>query len=315
MAEPALSVILATDKYETVRRTLERWRRQTLRKQIEIVLVAPSEASVKGAEVLKDEFAAVRVVVDPVDDLAPARAVGIRAAAAPIIFVGETHSFPNAQFVEVMLEALSGEWTSITPAFENANPDGAMSWAAFLSDYGRWASGLPPGEIAEGPVYNAAFRKAPLLQMGERLVHALTRDDELWATLRKAGHRVYFEPRAVLEHANISNFFEWVRQRFLVGLLIASGRVERWSMFRRVVYIGGSFLIPLVLLRRVVPGVVSTARSKRLPWTVIPLLVFGEFIKAAGEFSAYLGFSGAPAERAMHEYELHKLSYVRFCPS
>ena len=52
-----------------------------------------------------------------------------------------------------------------------------------------------------------------------------------------------------------------------------------------------------------------------MPWRTIPLLLLGEFIKTAGELAAYLGFSGDSAERAMHEYELHKLAYVRFCPS
>ena len=88
--------------------------------------------------------------MDPVNDLAPARAAGILAATAPIVFVGETHSFPDSKFAEVLLAGFSGPWTSITPAFDNANPDSAMSWAAFISDYGRWARGLPAGEIREG---------------------------------------------------------------------------------------------------------------------------------------------------------------------
>ena len=111
-------------------------------------------------------------------------------------------------------------------------------------------------------VYNAAFRRASLLQLGERIIHSLTRDDEMWINLRAAGHRVYFEPRAVIDHANVSGFFEWVRQRFLTGLMIASRRVQRWSILRRMVYIGGSFLIPVVLISRILPGAWSMAREQ-----------------------------------------------------
>jgi len=310
MCNPKLAVILATDTYPTIRPVLERWRRQTVREQIELVLVAPTEDAVGDGLAYRSEFASVKVVVDPVDDLSLARAAGIRAATAPFIFVGETHSFPEPAFAEVLLASFDGPWSAITPSFGNANPESLASWAAFLSDYGRWAQGLSPRELPEAPVYNAAYRRLLLTGLGDKLERALCQDDELWILLREGGHRAYFEPQARIDHANVARLGEWIRQRFLTGLLIASRRVRRWPLARRVLYAGGVFLIPAVLLSRTLPAAWKMARSGRLPWAAISVLVVGEFIKTAGEFAAYVGFSGDGAERAMHEYELHKLSYV-----
>ena len=310
MHTPKLSVILATDTYATIRPVVECWRRQTVREQIELVLVAPSTAAMSDGFVHRNEFAGLQVVEDPVHDLGLARAAGIRAATAPFVFVGETHSFPKPAFAEVILAAFAGPWSSITPAFGNANPESLHSWAAFLSDYGRWAEGLSARELPEAPVYNAAYRRVVLTGLGNQLERALCLDDELWILLRAGGHRVYFEPLARINHANVARVGEWARQRFLAGLLIASRRVRRWSLVRRVAYAGGAVLIPAVLLSRTLPGAWKMARMKRLPWAAIPVLAVGELIKTAGEFAAYVGFPGEGAERAMHEYELHKLSYV-----
>jgi len=310
MNDPKLAVILATDTYATIRPVLERWRRQTVREQIELVLVAPTEEAVSDGLGYRNEFASLKVVVDPVHDLGLARAAGIRTATAPFVFVGETHSFPEPTFAEVLLAAFDGPWSSITPAFGNANPESLVSWAAFLSDYGRWAEGLAARELPEAPVYNAAYQRLILTGLGNKLERALCQDDELWILLRERGHRAYFEPRARIDHANVARAREWIRQRFLTGLLIASRRVRRWSWARRVLYAGGAFLIPAILLSRTLPGAWKMARLGRLPWVAIAVLAAGELIKTAGEFAAYIGFSGDDAERAMHEYELHKLSYV-----
>jgi hypothetical protein len=56
MAEPELSVILATDTYATIRPVIARVRRQTIRDRIELVLVAPSADAVASVADHRDEF-------------------------------------------------------------------------------------------------------------------------------------------------------------------------------------------------------------------------------------------------------------------
>lgn len=308
--EPLLSVILATDTGATIRPVVERLRRQTVRDRVEVVLVAPSAEAVRDMLVHREEFAGIRVVEDPVTNLASARARGIRAATAPLVFVGETHSYPHPGFAEALIGAFEGPWSSVTPAIGNANPKGILSWAGFLSDYARWCDGLPAGEIPEAPLYNAAYRREVLLSLGDRLAPALSHGDELPKTLAAAGHRVYFEPRARLDHVNVSRPWDWVVERFLAGIVIGAHRAAQWPLSRRLVYIGGSFLIPVVLTWRILPGLWKTVRQRRLPAVTIPAILAGMIVKAAGEMAGYAGLSTAAAERRMHEYEVHKLAHV-----
>ena len=310
MSDSQFSMILATDTYETIRPVVERLRRQTIARQIELVLVAPSTDSVEQALAHQQEFSAVRIVEHPTHQLAPARAAGIRAATAPVVFVGETHSYPQPGMAEALLKAFDGPWAAIAPAFGNANPKSVLSWAGCLSDYGRWIDGLPAGEVSEVPFYNAAYRRSVLVGLGDRLPHAISHGDELPVTMKAHGHRTYFEPAARIDHVNVAPLADWVRERYVAGMLIASHRAQRWSLARRLFYIAASPLIPVVLTRRVLPGTWQTVRRLGLPLMTVAAVVFGMIAKAAGELLGYAGWTVDAAERQMHEYEMHKLAYA-----
>jgi hypothetical protein len=315
MNEPTLSVVLATDYFATIRPVIERLRRQTIRSRIEVVVVAPSKAAVSEILSFAQEFAGVQILETAVNSLAVARAMGIRASTGAFVFVGETHSYPHPGFAEALVGGLSETWSSITPGFGNANPNGVLSWAGFLSDYGRWVEGLPGGEIPESPIYNAAFRREALLGLGERLAPALGHGDEMPMSLRAAGHRAYFEPSARLDHVNVARPSDWLKERYCAGILIANQRARRWSLARRFLYVLGSPLIPAVLFWRILPGVWTTVRVKRLPLRTILVIGIGMAAKGLGEMAGYAGASTGKADKQMLEYELHKVAYAARGPS
>lgn len=307
---PRLSVILATDDYPTIQPVVEQLRRQTLRKEIELVLVGPSAEALSPALRYREEFAAIQIVQAPTNLIAPLRAAGVRVAAAPIVYIGETHAYPCPDMAELLLEALAGPWAAACPAIVNANPARTLSWAGLLSDYGRWADGLPAGEIPAVPPHNSAYRKSVLLEFGDRLDRALGFGDELPIGMRSRGHRSCFEPVAQVSHMNVSVWKHWVRERFVSGFVTGANRAECWSLFRRFVYVSGSFLIPAVLLWRILPGVRATARRNRLPAGTITAIAVGFVVRAAGEMWSYAGASRHSNEQLMNEFEMHKLAYV-----
>ncbi|MBZ5652044.1 MAG: glycosyltransferase family 2 protein [Acidobacteriia bacterium] len=306
---PRMSVVLATDTYETIRGVVERFRRQTLAREIELVLVAPDAAAVDAVLAYGEEFAAVKIVEAPFTSVAFCRAQGIRAATAPVLFIAETHSYPHPDMAEVLSNAMNS-WAAVTPAIGNANPKGAISWAGFLSDYGLWAEGLPAGEIPAPPPHNAAYRRSVLLELGDRLEPALGLGDELPRWMRAHGHRTYFEPAARIDHVNVTRLMDSVRERFVAGWVVASHRAQRWSLARRLVYVGGSIFIPAVLLWRVLPGVWQTVRHRHLPAATIPAMVTAAILKSIGELCGYVGGEANYAEHYMQEYEVHKLAYL-----
>ncbi len=304
---PKLSMVLATDTEGTVRAVLEHLRGQTLKHEIEVVLVCSEP--MPFASQCAAEFAAIRVVPHPVNSLADARAAGVRAATAPLVFIGETHSFPDVRFAELTLQAFDDpQWSVVVPALRNANPNGALSWAGFLCDYGAWAEELPEGEMAGVPVYNATFRRDLLLALGDSLAAALDQSDDLMLALRASGRRALFLPSTQVSHVNATHWWVWVRNRFFGGTLIAANRSRSWARWRRLIFAGGAFLVPIVLWHRMMPGV--RMRSARGPAGTTPLILLSLALRAAGETLGYAGLATESAETLMLDVELHKLSYA-----
>lgn len=308
--ELLLSVILATDTFNRVVSVIDSLAAQTIAKQIELVLVITAPPDASAREQVENHFHSLKVVhVPPIVSLGSARARGVEAAAAPFVFIIETHAYPDPQLAENLVAALSSEWSHVIPGFRNANPDSGLSWVGFLSDYGTWAESLPAGETEKGPAHNAAFRRSVLLEFGERLEHVLTFGDELYLTLRARGHRSYFEPAAGIKHVNLNRFRPFVRERYVAGVLIGGYRSKRWGLMRRLVYAFGSPLIPIVTLSRVQKGVRETGRRQSLPAGTIPALVLGAMVKAAGEMRGYLLGIPDSAEEEMTGYEVRKLAF------
>jgi hypothetical protein len=308
---PRMSYVLVTDGFETIRSVVDRLREQTVRGQLELVLVAPSEEAVATGGGEFEGFGSVRVVpVDAPLALGDARAAGVRAASAPVVFIGETHSFPHDRLAEALLEAHDGSWAVVVPGFGNVNPDDVLSWAGFLSDYGAWVAELPAGEMDYAPIYNASYRRSVLLELGDALGSALSQGDEMLIALREGEHRIYFEPAARIDHLNLSRPTAYVRERYGSGVLIAGERARRWPWRRRLLYLAGAPLLPAVYLSRVVSGVRTVRRSTRLPLGTSAAVLLGCVAKAAGEMTGYALGPRPAAEPRMAEYELHKAAYV-----
>lgn len=302
---PRLSIVLATDTAETIRPVVEHLQQQTFRDELELVLVSPG--AMRLPPVLTQQFAALRYVDHPVNSLAAARAAGVRAATAALVFIGETHSFPDARFAELTLPAFDDpQWSVVVPALRNGNPRGVLSWAGFLCDYGAWAEELPEGETNAVPVYNATYRRDRLLAL-DNLPAALDQSDDLAQALRASGRRARFLPSARVDHINVTHPWTWVRNRFCVGTVIAANRSRHWPWWRRLVFAAGAFLVPLVLWPRMRTGVM--ARRRRGPAGTMVWVALSLCLRAAGETLGYAGCFTRGAEAAMLDVEVHKLRY------
>jgi hypothetical protein len=308
---PALTVILATDRFDTIRKVVECLRGQTVSHRIELVLIAPDRASLGLDEAALAGLAGFQVLeVGTVERFAPARAAGVRAARAPIVVIAETHTYAHATWAEELIAAHEGPWSVVAPGFGNANPEGALSWAIFLLDYGRWMAGLPGAEIDLAPIHNGAFKREVLLELGPRLESALAHGDELTVHFRDRGHRSYFAPGARIDHLNVVRPLAWLRERYLGGRLIGAMRAGRWGWPRRLAYAAAFPLIPAVILRRLWPGVSRARRTNRLPLGTTAAIFAGAGLAAVGEAVGYLRGPSRGAELEMNEYELNKVRYA-----
>jgi hypothetical protein len=305
----AMSVIIATERFETIRKTIQHLHAQTMRDQLEIVIAAPTAEALAFNPEEVEGFFGVRVVeVGSITVLPWARATAIRHASAPIVAMAESHSFPSPGWAEALLDAHRGPWAVVGPVFTNANPASALSRSNLVADYGKWMSHAAAGELSDLPGRNIAYKRAVLQEYDTELEAMMEVETIFHWELRRKGHRFYLEPRATTAHVNVSLPWPWLVERFNAGRWFAGARSWRWPLVRRLLYAAGSPLIPLIRMRRTLLDIRQARQGYLL--RILPALFVGLIVGAGGEMLGYVLGAG-PAKRFVSQIELYKLDCVR----
>jgi glycosyltransferase involved in cell wall biosynthesis len=306
---PVLSVVVVTDGYETIRKTLRHVAAQAIAARIELVVVVPRGVAIPRDEPELAGLWGVQVVeIESIESLSWARAPGIQAATAPVVVLTESHVYPEPGWAEALLAAVDEGWAVVGPGVTNANPNSVVSWANLFIDYGPWIGG-GRRELVDLPGHNSAYRREVLVELGDELGELLEAEYFMHARLRERGHRLLLEPAARMRHVNVSRLGSLLLERYNTGRRFGGARGRTFSPARRLLYAVGSPLIPLVRLPRILRDVErSGLRGELLP-RMLPALLFGLVVSACGELVGYLA---GPGDSMLHlsRIELHKERYL-----
>jgi hypothetical protein len=307
---PALSVVVPTDRYDSIHHLLASLRAQSVRDRLEIVLVTAS-ASALGPD--GGACAGLHsVTVVEVADIYPffqARAQGIRAAHAPIVLLGQGHAYLEPHHCEIVIRAHEGPWAAVGPALFNANPATITSWLALYMDHGSSVEPGHGGVVDHLPGVSSSYKRALLLEYGDGLESMMRSTERRHSDLRARGHQLYLEPAAKAFLLNVSQPWTLVNERLITGRGYAGARAAHWSRRRRLAYAIAFPLIPLVRLPRILRGM-RGALGPGLILRGLPVLGLSLVAGAVGEGVGY-AFGMGDALRRANEMELHRERYVR----
>ena len=297
---PTMSVVVITpDGYDTISRVLRHVHAQSVKEELEIVVVAPTVDAIPLDAPAVQGFQAVRVVPfgAVASSTAAARAAGVRAARAPIVAFVEDHCFPQPGWAAALIAAHREPCAAVGPSVGNANPHSAVSWANLLIEYAPWLEPATAGAVEHLPGHNSSYKRNILLEYGPTLETMLETESILHWDLRAKGFVLLLEPAATSLHMNFTTIGASMRLRFHGGRLFAAARARRWTLGRRLIYTAAAPLIPLVRLRRILAQAWRW-REAAPPANAFPALAFLLACDAAGEMAGYLLGAGAEAQRA-----------------
>lgn len=309
--EPALSVVLATRAgWAPLSRTVECLAEQAVAGSIELVVV-----SFAGAVDDEPPAAVGRLAGHQLVDAAAARSVaeanaaGARRARAPVVAFGEDHAFPLPGWAEALLARHREPWAVVGPVVRNANPGTVVSWADFVLGYGPFAEGHPGGETPAAPGHNSSYKREVLERHDGRLEHALAAEWVFHGRLRAEGERICLEPRAVVRHVNFGRARAFAAVTFRAARAGAATRAEGWPAVRRLAYAAGCPLLPVLRLSRILRALPAEQR-RRLPARVLPVLLAGLAIDAAGQAAGFARAGSGAAHSSLVDLELERLRHV-----
>jgi hypothetical protein len=313
---PALSVVVVTPTdFRQVRRTVAHLHAQDGVEQVELVLVAPTEAAVADRATAETErFAAVTVLpVGPIDNVDRAAARGLLAGQAEVVATIEDHAYVQPGWVRAILAAYDGQdWASVGSVTGNANPRTPLSWANLMLGYGWWIHRDQAGVLDDVPSHNATYRRAVLEPFGASLPDHVGRAGDLHDRLRADGGRMLLAADAAITHANPSTLAATADLRFHAGRLYGAERAEAggWSLARRAFYAAASPLIPLVRARRIHAEHLAPGRGHRglVPRVWSGLLAALAF-DALGQAAGYLRGPGR-APDVLATFEMDRIQHL-----
>ncbi len=307
--DPSMSIIIVADQYETIRQTIRHLRAQTGREQLELVIVTQSTDRLGLDRGETADFCHVQVVEVPaILPLALATSAGVRRASAPVVVLAESHAFPGPGWAQALIVAHRQPWAAVGAVMGNANP-GMISWANLFVDYGRCVETAVAGVATYLPGHHTAYKREILLQYDSQLEAVMDSEILLHWDMQAKGYQLHLEPAARVYHANISSLAAWLPERFYTGRRFAATLSQQWSLVKRLLYAGGSPLIPLVRVPRVWRDLCrSTFPRARWPFILPPLLV-GLVVSAVGEMVGYV-FGAGDATEQLARMELFKMEYL-----
>lgn len=314
MSAPALSAVVVTPtSFAQIRRTVRHLREQDAADQVELVLVAPADeacADHRSGEL--DGFWGVQVVAaGAITNVDHASAHGLRAAAGDAVAVIEDHAYVQPGWASAVIEEYrTTDAGAVASLMRNANPSRMLSWMNLLIAYGSWTSAEAAGDVDEMPSHNFTVRRSALAPyLDEALEARLGRDGDLFDRLGADGARFRLTAAGQVAHVNPSRAWSTADLRVNAGRLYGATRAAGWSLARRLVYVGGGPLIPVVRLRRVIAEHFSGGRYAHLVPRIYPALLFGLVCDALGQMLGYAAGIGGSRDK-LATFEMDRLGHI-----
>ncbi len=310
--KPELSaILLMVNGFQAIRRTVHHLCAQTARRQLELVMVTTRpNARLIDTAALRPLGACQVLEVDEIPTAASGWAAGIRVAQAPSVVLCEDHSFPEPGWAEALINAHRGDWSAVTPAMNNGNPDTKVSWANFLLCFGEWFSPTESGPVFSCPGHNTSYKRDILLQYNDKLEDWLNPERVLHFDLLKKGHRMMLAADAVTNHVNISRAGTYLGHSFHGGRIFGGSRAANWSRARAALYACAFPLVPFIRLRRLMQQLdTPEKRRKARFWGSLSWICAGLLCHAFGEATGYLTGAGHSMKHYLN-YELRRIENV-----
>lgn len=224
-------------------------------------------------------------VVIPVPEGTPIphmRRVAFERAEAPTVAVIEDHVMVPADWARRILAARREGHRVVGGSVHNDATETLVDRAAFLCEYGHMLEPQPPGPADWLTGNNVAYDRE-LLERFRDVIAEGRWENRLHDALRGAGVPLMSRPEIRVGHRMHYTALAYAGQRFLYSRAYAALRVRDMPPVRRVAYGLGGFLLPPMLLLRIVRNTWRLRSARRDALLSLPMMLLFVTAWALGE--------------------------------
>lgn len=215
------------------------------------------------------------------------RAVGLRRSRGRIVAMSEDHALPADDWVKQILAVHEQPYDVIGGAVENGI-DTPLNRAVYYCDFGRYGRPFENAEAAYVSDVNVSYKRGALLSVQDIWRDAYQETTVHW-TLRANGRKLFLDDRPVVYQSRKGiRLGRALYERIGWGRIFAETRVKEISLFSRLLYALGAFLLPVVMLGRVFRHMLRQQRSIGVMLSTLPIASMLLMAWAWGEFLGYV---------------------------
>jgi len=212
---PPVSVVIPSyNQRDTILRTLGSLKRQTGTVPFEVIVVDSSRPSL--AHLIRIHHPDVRVISRHAQTFAGvSRNLGIEAAKGKYVLFTDTDCVVEPRWVSKMARLLK-EHEAVGGSTEVANPKNPVGWALYLTEFTDFHRGVPAGFVDNAMTSNLGVR-AEVLRHAKFPSRRRSTDQFFCWSLRKAGVKIWFEPKILVRHVNTASFGAALKTQYWIG--------------------------------------------------------------------------------------------------
>lgn len=253
--------------------------------QLEVVVVDRLGESVR--EAVRSRFPDMRVVaVDGGTTIPEMRHLAFQQASADAVAVIEDHVIVPPEWGHRLLAGLAAGHDVVGGPIANAADQRLLDWSTFLCEYSACLPPLPEGSATWLPGNNIVYRRA-LLDRFRDVTAEGKWENRLHDAMREAGIVLYCDAKLIVGHKKHFGFFEYIAQRYLYSRSYAGARVRGAPLVRRLATGAAAFVLPPLLLWRILKVNLGKGVSRPLVAATLPFILVYVSAWAAGEVVGY----------------------------
>lgn len=214
------------------------------------------------------------------------RAQAFEVATGDAVAVIEDHVLVPPGWARALLARIEAGAQVVGGAVENAATEKLVDWAAFLCEYSQLIPPLPSGPVGGVTGNNTVYRRDVLVRYAE-VWQAGRWENYLHDALRRDGVLLHQHPEIVVGHKKHYTVWEYLSQRYLYARSYAGGRVAGMPVARKLAYGCAAFLLPPLLMVRIVGTIWRKGRHRAQLLRSLPLLILFTGGWGVGEIVGY----------------------------
>lgn len=216
------------------------------------------------------------------------RAHAVRRTRGSVVVLTEDHCTPDEKWCSRILEAHNSPHGGIGGAIEKSpGPDRLLNWAVYFFDLGHYQNPVPRGAARKLCECNVSYKRETLAKVAHLWESAFSVTAVNWALLA-GGETLWLSPDIVVWHHRDFRFGPVLREASGWARSFASIRVAKSGPEKRLLYTALAFLLPPLLLGRMIANILRKRRHVAKFVLAFPVLVLLTLAWSWGEFIGYL---------------------------